>query len=159
MGKEKAISSPSLLQEMFQVGVYKRSQGRITRQVTFAVLAISMALAAWSLLNFMSAVTFPSSFLGMNVEAIVDAGQLRWLLPAVVLLAGLWISYRVVMLPRFADFLIAVEAEMNKVSWPSRPELVRSSLVVIFVIFVLAFLLFGYDIVWQSLFQWMGVLK
>ena len=30
-------------------------------------------------------------------------------------------------MPRFADFLIAVEAEMNKVSWPSKAELIRSS--------------------------------
>jgi len=41
------------------------------------------------------------------------------------------------------DFLIAVEAEMNKVSWPSRAELVRSAAVVIFVIFLLATVLFG----------------
>ena len=37
---------------------------------------------------------------------------------------------------QFADFLIAVEAEMTKVSWPSRGELVRSSIVVILVIFL-----------------------
>ena len=159
MGKEKAIESPGLLHQLFQVGVYKRGQGRITRQVTFAALGVTVALAAYSLWNFMRAVSFPRSFLGMNLEAIVDAGQLRWVLPAIVLLAGLWISYRVVILPRFADFLIAVEAEMNMVSWPSRTELVRSSLVVIFVIFVLAFLLFAYDIIWQALFKWMGILK
>ena len=34
---------------------------------------------------------------------------------------------------------------MNKVSWPSRGELFRASVVVILVIFFLAFLLFGYD--------------
>jgi preprotein translocase subunit SecE len=35
---------------------------------------------------------------------------------------------------------------MNKVSWPSRTELFRASLVVILVIFFLAGLLFGYDL-------------
>jgi preprotein translocase subunit SecE len=158
MGKEKTAEA-GVLHEMFRVEVYKRSQGRITRQVTFAVLAATIALAAWSLWNFMSATRFSQSFLGMNVEAVVDAAQLRWLLPAVLLLAGIWISYRVVNLPRFADFLIAVEAEMNKVSWPSRTELFRSSMVVIIVIFVLAFLLFSYDIIWQSVFRAIGVLK
>ena len=34
-------------------------------------------------------------------------------------------------MPAFADFLIAVEAEMNKVSWPTRTELFRGSMVVI----------------------------
>jgi preprotein translocase subunit SecE len=35
---------------------------------------------------------------------------------------------------------------MNKVSWPSRHELFRASVVVILVIFFLAALLFGYDV-------------
>jgi preprotein translocase subunit SecE len=51
----------------------------------------------------------------------------------------------VVNIPSFADFLISVEGEMNKVSWPSRGELFRASVVVILVIFFLAFLLFAYD--------------
>ena len=44
--------------------------------------------------------------------------------------------FRLVNLPKFADFLIAVEAEMNKVSWPTRTELFRSSVVVIVTILV-----------------------
>ena len=39
---------------------------------------------------------------------------------------GLWVAFRLVNMPAFADFLIAVEAEMNKVSWPTRGELFRS---------------------------------
>jgi preprotein translocase subunit SecE len=62
-------------------------------------------------------------------------------------------------IPRFADFLIAVEAEMNKVSWPARQELIRSSLVVIFVIFAMAIALFGFDLVWGGVFEWLGVLQ
>jgi preprotein translocase subunit SecE len=158
MGKEKAMSA-GFLHEIFHVGVYKRSQGRITRQVTFAVLAGTVALAAWSLWNFLSAFALSRDFLGVNWYAIAEATQARWTLPAIILLAGLWISYRAVNMPRFADFLIAVEAEMNKVSWPSRTELVRSSLVVIFVIFILATVLFGYDIFWRFFFQTLGIIK
>jgi preprotein translocase subunit SecE len=72
---------------------------------------------------------------------------------------GVWFAYRVVNYARFADFLIAVEAEMNKVSWPSRQELYRSSLVVIVVIFALAAVLFTYDIFWGWLFELIGVLR
>ena len=50
-------------------------------------------------------------------------------------------------MPAFADFLISVEGEMNKVSWPSRSELFRASLVVILVIFSLAAILYAYDLV------------
>ena len=44
---------------------------------------------------------------------------------------------------QFADFLIAVEAEMAKVSWPTRSELIHSSLVVIITIIGLAAMLCG----------------
>jgi preprotein translocase subunit SecE len=60
-------------------------------------------------------------------------------------------------MPRFADFLIAVEAEMNKVSWPTRIELVRSSIVVIFTIFGLMFVLYFFDIFWRLLLNAVGV--
>ncbi len=59
--------------------------------------------------------------------------------------------------PRFADFLIAVEAEMSKVSWPTKTELYRASTVVIFTMAFLALLLFSYDAIWQFLFDLLGV--
>ena len=132
-----------MLGELFQFGVYKRSQGRIARQVTFAAVAITFALMAWR-----THVTFRPS-LGL-------AGM--YAVTAILLVGGLWISFRLVNIPRFADFLIAVEAEMNKVSWPARQELIRCSLVVIFVIFAMAIALFGFDLVWGGVFEWLGVL-
>jgi preprotein translocase subunit SecE len=71
----------------------------------------------------------------------------EYIMPALVLAFGAWASFRIVNIPRFADFLISVEAEMNKVSWPSRAELYRASLVVIVVIFLLTAVLFAYDLV------------
>jgi preprotein translocase subunit SecE len=131
--------------ELVQVGLYKRTQGRITRQVTFFVFALGFLIAAWRLYVLLKAST--SSAVGY------------YGIPLAVLALGTWISYRIVNMPRFADFLIAVEAEMNKVSWPSTDELIRSSVVVIFVIFFLAFLLFGFDQVWMLLFRALGVLR
>jgi len=77
--------------------------------------------------------------------------------PGALLLAGGWFGFRVVNWPRFADFLIAVEAEMAKVSWPGKTELVRASIVVIFTIFFLAMILFVFDIAWQAVFRALGV--
>jgi preprotein translocase subunit SecE len=88
------------------------------------------------------------------------AGKGAWLqfgVPFLLLLVGAWIAYRAVNLPAFADFLIAVEAEMNKVSWPTWSELFRASLVVIIVIFALAAILFGFDIFWKFVFVKMGI--
>ena len=47
--------------------------------------------------------------------------------------------------PRFADFLIATESEMKKVSWSSRAELVGSTVVVIVTVLILAAYIFGVD--------------
>lgn len=134
----------SPLRELFSVGVYKRSQGRIARQVTFAGVVVLIALGAWSLQAFLTdRVAMPGTRYGIALA---------------VLLVGMWLTFRVLNLPRFADFLIAVEAEMNKVSWPSRLELIRSSIVVIVTIFGLAAILFFYDFIWQVLLSWLGVL-
>ena len=65
--------------------------------------------------------------------------------------SGVWFCFRLVNLPKFADFLIAVEAEMSKVSWPTRAELMRGSVVVIVTLVFLAAMLTVYDSIWQSL--------
>jgi preprotein translocase subunit SecE len=143
MGKQGSAGISSLWEELIQVGVYKRNQGRVTRQVTFATSAIIVALGAWSLYQY----------------GITWSDSMRYGVAGAVLLGGLWLSYRVVNYARFADFLIAVEAEMNKVSWPSRKELMRSSLVVLFVIVALTAVLFFFDIFWQTMFTKIGILS
>jgi preprotein translocase subunit SecE len=77
--------------------------------------------------------------------------------PGIVLVGGLWASFRLVQMPSFADFLISVEAEMNKVSWPAWGELVRASIVVILLIFILAAILFFYDVAWSFLLRMIGL--
>ena len=79
--------------------------------------------------------------------------------PVAIGLIGGWIAFRLVNLPSFADFLIAVEAEMNKVSWPTRTELIRSSIVVIFSILFLAAVLYGYDSFWAFVLSRLGVMR
>ncbi len=122
-----------LIAGMFNASRYKRSQGRVARQLTLAAMAAMVAVGAWQL----------NSVGGTYVQQYVT--------PLVVLAMGWWASFRIVNLPKFADFLISVEAEMNKVSWPSRGELWRASIVVIIVIFFLAALLFTYDIILKAI--------
>ena len=143
MSKQKAMPANSFVGEIFHVGLYKPSQGRVTRQVTCAVLWVVIALASLRL-----------------YQTLYEADVWQYIGSLALLVVGFWAAYRAVNFPRFADFLIAVEAEMNKVSWPSKGELIRSSVVVIFVIFMLAVVLFGYDVLWQYLFKnVLGVLK
>ena len=147
MGKDKAaVSIGSLIQELFQFGVYKGRQGKATRQTTFALLAITIFLGVCRMFTVL-------------LVPRLDGRGMGFLIAGLVLALGLWLSYRIVNYPPFADFLIAVEAEMNKVSWPTRDVLVRSSLVVIFVILALAGILFCYDLLWKWLFHVLGVVK
>ena len=150
MSKQKSATAgnyPSVLQQLFQVGVYKGRQGRITRQATWASLGAVIALAAYKLYLTLESMQRP------QLSPTWYFG-----LPLLSLMVGLWLAYRLVNLSRFADFLIAVEAEMKKVSWPTWAELVRSSIVVIFVIFALALVLWLYDFLWQALFSAMGII-
>ncbi|MGD9633273.1 MAG: preprotein translocase subunit SecE [Pirellulales bacterium] len=130
----------AFVQELFRFDLYKRSQGKIARQVTFAALALIIVLAAWCLNDF--------------YENRVGSGNFsKYVVPLTLLVGGLWVSFRAVQMPSFADFLISVEAEMNKVSWPTWTELIRSSIVVILMIFILATVLFFYDFAWKFLLE------
>jgi preprotein translocase subunit SecE len=121
-----------LIAGMFNASRYKRSQGKMARQLTLAAMAVTVAVGAWKLSN------------------MGETEVQQYVTPLVVLAIGWWACFRIVNLPKFADFLISVEAEMNKVSWPDRSELWRASLVVIIVIFFLAGLLFTYDIILKA---------
>ena len=138
MAKERAAMPGGFVQEIFRLKVYKPSQGRITRQVTWASLAVVAILAAW---------------VGQMQLGETDWERLQYVLPGALLVAGTWAAYRLVNYPRFADFLIAVEAEMKKVSWPNRNEEQRSTIVVAVVTFVLAILLFAFDWMLQGFFR------
>lgn len=139
-------SSESWWKELWNAEIYKRSQGRTARQVTFAALAATVLLGAWRM-----------GFVLMGYDTPGAFPFFRFIVPSLFGAAGLWISYRVVNVPKFADFLIATEAEMNKVSWPSRAELLRGSAVVLFTIFFLAVILFTYDVSWRYLFMWLEI--
>lgn len=128
--------------EFFQFGIYKRSQGRIARQVTWGALFVVIGLGAWRLHDF-----------------LIDYGpKVQLTVPTVLFVVGAWVSYRLVNMPSFADFLIAVEAEMNKVSWPSVGELWRSLLVVLFSIGFLVVVLAAYDLFWRLVLHFLSVL-
>lgn len=82
---------------------------------------------------------------------------LQFVVPGLAFLMTLWVSFRVINVPTFADFLIAVEAEMNKVSWPTWHELSRASMIVLILIFALAAVLLGFDTVWALIFHVLGI--
>ena len=60
--------------------------------------------------------------------------------------------------PSVVNFLIATEAEMKKVNWPSRREIIVSTWIVICGTLLMALLLFGSDALFSNLFKYAGIL-
>jgi preprotein translocase subunit SecE len=114
----------------------------LTRQFTCLAVWVGFALSAWRMYDTMTWGFVDEWFPNL---AISLAMVVRYALPTILLVGGVWFGYRLVNYAPFADFLIAVEAEMNKVTWPSRTEMVRSAIVVIVIMFGLTLVIFIYD--------------
>ena len=103
--------------------IYKRSQGKNSRLGTAITLFAVVAIGCWKLNQSLQTTN--------NV-------WLETLIPSAVaaIFAGLiyWLSNK----PAIADFLIAAEGEIKKVSWSSRKEIVNSTIIVIVVVVFMA---------------------
>lgn len=142
MAKNAAIGG--LWTSLITPNLYKRNQGKRVRQAT-AVLFLGWALfGCWTL------------YMGPLSE-YPDGVRLG--IPLGLGVASLWIAYRAVNIPQVADFLIAVEAEMKKISWPTVQRCFRAATVVIVTMILLAVVLFLYDQLWIWFFTLIKVLR
>ncbi len=134
----------SFWSELLAVGLYKKNQGRLARQLTAAGLGVLVLFGTYVLW------LGPLSAYGAGVKSGV---------PVAVAAVAAWVIFRLVNWPLFAEFLISVEAEMNKVSWASKQELYRATIVVLSSMFFLGIVLFAYDLIWKEILVWLGVLQ
>ena len=154
MAKQKttAVTSDGLrsaLANNFALARYKRSQGRVTRQLTAATLSLIVLFGVYTL--YQKLLTEFSANDGLEK-------QLPLMVAVSITVVGLWATFRIIHWPRFADFLISVEAEMDKVTWSDWDELKRSTAVVLFAMVFLTLVLFVFDVFWQKVFTSTGVL-
>ena len=122
--------------------IYKRGQGYHTR--------------LWSSLIVFTIVVIGCYRLYQKLQ-VHDEILLETLVPAGVCLVFGLLIYWLINKPMVADFLIAAEGELKKVSWSSRREIVVSTFVVICVVTVLSLLLMFTDFGFQFLFRWIGL--
>ncbi|MBL8890431.1 MAG: preprotein translocase subunit SecE [Planctomycetaceae bacterium] len=141
-GEESVMSQ--ITGAILSASVFKPNQGRVVRQATFFGLWLLFSLLLW-----------------LFADAIVDwfqGGDAAYYSTAFgVILLAFWFGFRSVNIPAFTDFLIGVEAEMRKVTWPTRTELIAGAAVVLFVVVSLAVLMFGFDLIWTAIFTWLRV--
>jgi preprotein translocase SecE subunit len=156
-------------QGWFSAEPFKGSQGvRVRRSTVLAILALGVSGIITLVLNrsFGSARTggtdwywyVPFTSQQLYIPLLFHVNVLGPLIMGVLLF---WFAWRLVNWPTFADFLIATEAEMNKVSWSTWPRLRQDTIVVLITTFLLTVFLFGIDLVWFKLLSspWVNVLQ
>ncbi len=147
-GKGKPGGSPRSLFAYFlvnltRVDLFKPMQGWYARVYTAVGLGLVVAAGAWRI-----------------SEASLDYAPLwRFGLPAAFAAVLGWLVFRIVHFPPFAEFLIATESEMNKVSWTSKDDLIRATTVVLSTVVLMAVFLFLVDTLWTFILRMIGVLQ
>jgi len=129
---------------------YKSGHGYYTRMGTAIGSGIMLALGCWALYESLGGIRTENP----TVKSWLQAG-----IPAVVFAVLGGLIFKLVNMPRFADFLIQTEGEMKKVSWSSKKEIITSTKVVIITVILMAAVLALIDISFAKVFEWIGVLK
>jgi preprotein translocase subunit SecE len=121
--------------------VYKRGQGKNTRLFSAFGVALVVGLGCLQLYKKLQAWD-----LGLWIVTMVPAG--------LFVVLG-FLIFCLVNKPSIADFMIASESEMKKVSWSSRKEIAVSTFIVIVLVVLLAVFLGITDLGFQMFFEWL----
>jgi len=127
--------------------IYKRGQGKYTRLCSAFAVALIAGLGCLRLFSKLEAASWGlSNRTTLWIAAMVPAG-----LFALLALLIFWLVNK----SSIADFMIAAEGEMKKVSWSSKQEITVSTIIVVVVIVVMAILLGTTDIAFKVFFDWL----
>jgi preprotein translocase subunit SecE len=136
-----------LFKELFRVRRYKNNQGRLIRRLTMSGVWAVFVCGAYKF-----------SQLAFDWAPLLREQGIRYIVALLFILVGMWFGYRLVHWPVFADFLVSVESEMVKVSWPGKAELYSSTIVVLVMFAILSAMIYIFDLVWVSFFNLIGIL-
>ena len=135
-------------QGWFSLFSYKPAQGLKARRYTLIGLLLVGWTGIYSLMNHTllgGNWVWNVPFAGTAVTLLTDIG---YTLPILLAAAVFWLAWRAVNVPTFADFLIATEVEMNKVSWSSRKRLIQDTVVVLVFVILMTLFLMVVDFFW-----------
>jgi preprotein translocase subunit SecE len=133
----------AFLTNLNRIDLYKPMQGWYARVYTAIALGVVVAAGAWKI--YEASLEYPPLW--------------RFGIPATFAAILGWVVFRIVHFPPFAEFLVATEAEMNKVSWTSKDDLIRATTVVLTTVVLMAVFLFVVDTLWTFILRMIGVLQ
>lgn len=135
-------------QGWFSTHQYKRSLGLRVRRLTILGILLVGGSGVYSM-YFQGLLpetwTMTTPFDSRPVTVLTDA---RYVIPLALVALTLWVAWRAVNVPTFAEFLIATEAEMNKVSWSTRRRLAQDTVVVLLTTLIMTVFLLVVDLFW-----------
>jgi len=127
--------------------IYKRGQGKYTRLCSGFAMALVVGLGCLRIFSKLEAVSWGlSNRATLWIATMVPAG-----LFVVLAFVIFWLANK----PSVANFMIAAEGEMKKVSWSSRQEIAVSTFIVIVVVVIMGVLLGATDLGFRTLFSWL----
>ena len=127
-----------------ELTIYRKGQGKYTRLYTAFGVAAIVAIGSYQLYELLESLNWEDQKVRLVVSTAVPVGVF-------VMLTGLvfWLVNK----HSVADFMIAAEGEMKKVSWSSRQEIMVSTFVVIMVVTILAVFLGVVDFAFSYVFS------
>lgn len=121
-----------------QLYIYKRGHGYHTRLWTAIACLFLAAIGCYKLHARLSLVGNP---------------WIQNLTPAILWAVLAWFVYWASNRPSLADFLIAAEGELKKVSWSTKQQVVASTIIVVFVVALMSVLLGAVDVIFRLFFD------
>jgi preprotein translocase subunit SecE len=125
-----------------ELKIYKQGQGAHTRLWTGLVCATIVSIGCFRLYQVLE----PTNNIWLYMLA-----------PTAIWAALVFLVFWLVNKPTVADFMIAAEGEVKKVSWSSRRELVVSTTIVICLVLAMGFMLEAVDFLFIGFFRLLGV--
>lgn len=129
---------------------YKPAQGFTARTATAVALGVIIGAGLVRFSQTLEAITTP---------AWASQTSSRLGIPFLLAAAAAWFLFRLINQEDFAEFLIATESEMNKVSWTTWADLKRATTVVLVTVVLMTTYLWFVDQAWSTILRWIGVLR
>lgn len=148
--------------------VYRKKQGIYARYGVAAILGLIALFASYALYGTL--IALPEVYAGARVPVLNVSFNWGFLGAAILfLVCGVFVGIlvggvqtRIAPLDaggrKMVDFLVDTQAELQKVSWPTKQELVGSIFVVIVSVIVLTFYIFGVDFLMREVMKLLGFL-